>query len=70
MPTIYQHYKGKQYQLLHIAVHSETQEKFVVYQALYGDFSIWIRPMEMFFANVMIEDKEVPRFKQIINKGQ
>lgn len=61
---IYQHYKGPLYQVLHIAQHSETQEAHVVYQCLYGDYSIWIRPLSMFSERVSLDDGSVlPRFK-------
>ena len=45
-PGIYRHFKGNRYRLLHIARHSETLEWVVVYQALYGDGGIWVRPAE------------------------
>lgn len=45
---IYKHYKGNQYQVLNLATHSETLEKMVVYKALYGDFAIWTRPLDLF----------------------
>ncbi|MFW1859642.1 DUF1653 domain-containing protein [Acinetobacter defluvii] len=53
---IYRHYKGSLYQVLYVATHSETQEKLVVYQCLYGDYSIWVRPLSMFNENVILED--------------
>ena len=63
---IYQHYKGQLYQVFNVATHSETQEKFVVYQCLYGDYSMWVRPLSMFIETVKnTEDSEVPRFKLI-----
>jgi len=46
---IYRHFKGQFYELLNWARHSETEELFVIYQALYGEKGIWIRPAEMFF---------------------
>lgn len=53
---IYKHYKGQLYQVLHVATHSETREKLVVYQCLYDDYSIWVRPYEMFIEHVQLED--------------
>ena len=66
----YQHYKGKYYQVLGIARHSETLDEFVVYKALYrtafGPNSLWIRPKEMFFEKVKVKAKWVPRFKYVL----
>ena len=63
---IYQHYKGQLYQVMHVATHSETQEKLVVYQCLYGDYSIWVRPFEMFTESITLDDdREQERFKLI-----
>ena len=63
---IYQHYKGQLYQVLHVATHSETEEKLVVYQCLYGDYSIWVRPLSMFTESISLEDdRELPRFKLV-----
>ena len=63
---IYQHYKGPLYQVLHVATHSETQEKLVVYQCLYGDYSIWVRPVDMFTESITLDDdREQERFKLI-----
>ena len=44
---VYKHYKGNEYLVLGIANHSETLEKMVVYQALYGEYKIWVRPIEI-----------------------
>ncbi|MDO4997225.1 MAG: DUF1653 domain-containing protein [Neisseria sp.] len=59
---LYRHYKGNLYQVLSLARHSETQEWLVVYQALYGDYGVWVRPAAMFSENVLLNGKSVPRF--------
>lgn len=62
---IYEHYKGQHYQVFHVATHSETAEKLVVYQCLYGDYSMWVRPLAMFMESIESDGQVVPRFKLI-----
>ena len=62
-PGRYRHYKGNEYRVLHVARHSETMEPMVVYQTLYGDFSWWVRPLEMFTEFVEVDGKRVRRFE-------
>ncbi|MBS0624767.1 MAG: DUF1653 domain-containing protein [Verrucomicrobia bacterium] len=62
---LYEHYKGMQYEVLYVARHSETLEEMVVYQALYGDRGIWVRPLNMFVETIEIDGREMPRFKWI-----
>jgi len=64
-PGIYRHYKGNSYQVLGVAKHSETEEDLVVYRALYGEWGLWVRPLEMFSENVEVEGKLVSRFTLI-----
>ena len=45
---LYRHYKGQNYRVLGVARHSEMEEALVIYQALYGEFGLWVRPLEMF----------------------
>jgi len=46
-----------------VALHSETLEELVVYQALYGGKGIWVRPLKIFLETVTIDGKEMPRFR-------
>lgn len=61
----YRHYKGGEYEVLHLAKHSETEEDLVVYRALYGEFGIWVRPASMWNETVIHEGKAQPRFAYI-----
>ena len=60
----YRHFKGKEYLVLHIAKHSETLEDLVVYQALYGEMGIWVRPLTMFLDQKEVAGKLVNRFEE------
>ncbi|GAA0910124.1 hypothetical protein GCM10009552_21740 [Rothia nasimurium] len=58
----YRHFKGMPYRVLGVARHSETMEEHVVYQALYGDHGLWVRPAAMFAETVEHEGRVQPRF--------
>ncbi|MBD3658567.1 DUF1653 domain-containing protein [Marinobacter sp.] len=64
-PGRYRHYKGQDYEVLGVARHSETEEQMVVYRCLYGDFSLWVRPLSMFLETVNVAGEQVPRFSLI-----
>lgn len=59
---IYRHFKGDYYLLCEVATHSETGEKYAVYRRLYGDGSLWIRPLDMFLSEV--DRKKYPEVTQ------
>ena len=61
-PGRYRHYKGDEYRVITLARHSETLEPLVVYQALYGERGIWVRPAAMFVETVVIDGRPGPRF--------
>lgn len=64
-PGRYRHYKGKDYQVLGVATHSETGESLVVYRCLYGDYDLWVRPLAMFTENVTLAGESLPRFRYL-----
>jgi DNA-directed RNA polymerase subunit H (RpoH/RPB5) len=64
-PGRYRHYKGKEYEVVGIARHSETLEELVVYRALYGVHGLWVRPRKMFQESVVFEGRRVPRFEWV-----
>lgn len=61
----YRHYKGKEYQVIGVATHSETAESLVVYRTCYGDHSLWVRPLDMFMETVEVDGEPQPRFALI-----
>ena len=64
-PGLYRHYKGNDYRVTGLARHSETLEPLVVYQALYGERGLWVRPAAMFAETVAAGGKRVPRFVRV-----
>lgn len=64
-PGRYRHYKGKEYEVLGVAKHSETEEEFVVYRALYGERGLWVRLKAMFLEPVVVGDRSMPRFQYL-----
>lgn len=63
-PGRYRHYKGKLYEVIDVARHSETEEYLVVYRCLYGDYSLWVRPLQMFLEMVDVDGVKTPRFSR------
>jgi hypothetical protein len=61
-PGLYRHYKGPEYRVFGVARHSETEEEVVFYQALYGEYGLWVRPLNMFLESVEVDGEQVPRF--------
>lgn len=58
----YRHFKGGDYHVIGIAKNTETELPVVVYRCLYGDFSLWYRPIENFTETVFVDGKAIPRF--------
>ena len=61
----FRHFKGGLYKMIDIAKDSETLEEMVVYQALYGEKGLWVRPRKMFFEKIVSDGKEMDRFTEI-----
>ena len=64
-PGRYRHFKGKEYEVLDIATHSETREEMVVYRALYGERGVWVRPASMWNEVIERDGKTYRRFTYI-----
>ena len=64
-PGLWRHFKGNLYRVYGIALHSETGEEMVVYQALYGQRGMWVRPAAMWLEQVEREEYSGPRFVRL-----
>ena len=64
----YVHYKnGKQYTVIDVVRHSETEELMVLYRAEYGEYQLWVRPLSMFSEVVEFDGNRVPRFRLVLD---
>lgn len=62
----YRHYKGNDYEVIGIAKHSETEENLVVYRTLYGNYDLWVRPLNLFTESLTMDDGQITqRFEYI-----
>ena len=64
-PGRYRHFKGREYEVLFIARHSEDESPLVVYRALYGDFGLWVRPAHMWNETVIRDGRIYTRFVRV-----
>ena len=64
-PGLYRHFKGNEYELIDIALHSETMEPMVVYRALYGENGLWVRPASMWNEFIDRDGYQGPRFQYL-----
>ena len=64
-PGRYRHFKGNEYEVLHIARNSETEEPMVVYRALYGEQGIWVRPAAMWNEEITKDGRTFRRFEKV-----
>ena len=68
-PGKYKHFRGGDYQVIDVAIHSETEELMVVYLPLYGDNpEVWVRPLSMFDEVIVRDGVQLKRFKKVVNE--
>jgi len=68
-PGRYRHFRGAEYDVIGTARHSETGEALVVYRALYGHQTLWVRPLASFMGEAVDDGERVPRFQRIEEGG-
>ena len=66
-PGLWKHFKGNLYRVMYVALHSETGEEMVVYQALYGQRGMWVRPASMWLEHVERDGYSGPRFVRLVD---
>jgi hypothetical protein len=61
----YRHYKGQYYKVLGLVQHSEENQPYVLYQPLYGEQKLWVRPLQMFTEQVLVDGQSIERFSKV-----
>lgn len=61
----YRHYKGREYEVVGVVRHSETLDPLVLYRPLYDDSGLWVRPHAMFFEEIEVDGRRLPRFTRL-----
>lgn len=61
-PGRYRHFKGKDYDVIDVARHTESEEWLVVYRCCYGERDLWVRPLSLFTGTVEVDGRTLPRF--------
>ena len=69
-PGRYRHFKGKEYEVLCMATHSETLERMVVYRQFYGERSVWVRPVAMWNEEVTRDGVTCRRFTKVAEEAE
>lgn len=64
-PGRYRHFKGGEYEVIDLVLHSETEETLVLYRPLYGEGRLWVRPLDLFCDHKELDGRTVPRFQRI-----
>lgn len=67
-PGIYRHYSGREYEVILLATHSQSNEPLVVYRAMYGEFKVWVKPLEEWLLPVQVDGVEKTRFVRVESK--
>mgnify|MGYP001553205182 CR=1 FL=1 len=62
---LYRHYKGRDYFVFQVAIHSESDEPYVVYRYLYDDYGWSVRPLDLFMETVEVAGETIPRFRLV-----
>lgn len=61
----YRHYKGNEYEVVGVGLHTETEERLAIYKDIHDPDKTWVRPYDMFFETVVVDGEEIPRFSKI-----
>lgn len=67
---IYRHFKGNLYKVIALATHSEEEKPYVIYRQMYGDFALWVRPLDMFLETIERDGMRFKRFQFLFRQNE